>query len=385
MTEEPSENRLSELLNQRVLILLSSMTLILIGLISIFSATQALDAGSYHFVERQFIWLGLALVCGVVAAWVDLERLRRLIPWLALITVAVLVAVLVPGVGKLVNGSRRWIDLGPIGFQPSEFAKVPFVFLMATYLGAQQRNIKTLGLGFLLPMTILGLFCGLIILEPDFGTCFLYGMVGMGMLYLAGGRMTYLVPTVVAGFSGFMFMIFQDPVRLRRLMSFLDVEGNRQDGSYQLYQGLLAFGDGGLLGVGAGNGRYQIDRLPEAHTDFIFSIVGEEFGLIVTCLVVLLFLVMFCSVIFSMRKAPDLYQSLLVMGSVFMISLQAIINMGVVTGLLPTKGMSLPFISYGGSNLVVVCTFVGILVNCLKRWETLPIQQMKRKMVEIAE
>jgi len=385
MSDTPSPKSISELLNQRMLILLSAATLILIGLISIFSATQALDAGSYHFLERQLIWLALALVCGGVASMVDLEKLRPLIPWLALGAMALLVAVLIPGVGKLVNGSRRWIDLGPLGFQPSEFAKVPFVLLMAAYLGAQQRNMKTIGLGFLVPMMMVGLFCGLIILEPDFGTCFLYGVVGMGMLYLAGGRMTYIVPTIIAGFSGFLFLIFQDPVRLRRLLSFLDVEGNRQDGAYQVYQGWLAFSDGGLLGVGAGDGRYQNSFLPEAHTDFIFSIVGEEFGLIVTCLVAGLFLIMFCSVVFSMRKAPDLYQSLLVLGSVFMISLQAIINMGVVTGLLPTKGMSLPFISYGGSNLVVMCTFIGILVNCLKRWETLPIQHMRRDLVEIEE
>ena len=180
-----------------------------------------------------------------------------------------------------------------------------------------------------------------------------------------------------------MYLIFQDQVRLRRLTSFLDVEANKNDGAYQLYQGQMAFGNGGVMGVGAGNGRFQNNYLPEAHTDFIYSIIGEEFGFMVTCLVLVLFMIIFCTVIFSLRRAPNLFQGLLVLGSLLMISVQALINMGVVTGLLPTKGMSLPFISYGGSNLVVMCVFTGILINCLRSWEKLPIKAERRKLVEI--
>jgi len=237
--------------------------------------------------------------------------------------------------------------------------------------------------GFGVPLAMIGVFCLLVLVEPDFGTCALYGAVGVILLYLAGTRITYLIPTVISGSTLFLYLIFQNEERLRRLLEFLDVEGNKNAGTYQLYQGKIAFGSGGIMGVGAGNGRFQNDYLPEAHTDFIFSIIGEEFGFMVTCLVVILFLVIFCTVVFSMRRAPNLFQGLLVLGSLLMIIMQALINMCVVTGLLPTKGMSLPFISYGGSNLVVMCVFTGLLINCLRSWENLPIRRERRKLVEI--
>ena len=283
----------------------------------------------------------------------------------------------------MVNGSRRWISFGQLGFQPSEFAKIPFIFLMAYYLSANQRYLGTLLRGFGIPLIFIGVFSGLILLEPDFGTCALFGAVGLVMLFLSGTRLTYLIPTVIGGGAAFTFLIFQDEVRLRRLMAFLDVEGNRQSGSYQLYQGWLAFVNGGATGVGAGNGRYQNSFLPEAHTDFILAIIGEEFGFMITGLVVVLFAIVFSTVIFSMKRAPNLYQALLVLGTLLMISMQAIINMGVVTGLLPTKGISLPFISYGGSNLIVMCVLTGVLINCLRSWERLPIRPERRKLVEI--
>lgn len=369
---------------QRLCIIICVATLVLIGLISIFSATQSLDAGSYKFLERQIIWLGISVVAGVFISLVDLESLKKLIPLGAIFAVLLLVLVLVPAVGNEVNGSRRWITFGSFGFQPSELAKVPFVFLLAYYLSTNQRHIKTLFRGFGIPLAMVGVFCVLVLLEPDFGTCALYGAVGMLILYLAGTRLTYLIPSVISGATLFLYLIFQDPVRLARLMSFLDVEGNKNDGAYQLYQGQMAFGSGGMMGVGAGNGRSQNSFLPEAHTDFIFSIIGEEFGFMVTCLVVILFLVIFCTVVFSMRRAPNLFQGLLVLGSLLMIIMQALINMGVVTGLLPTKGMSMPFISYGGSNLLVMCVFTGILINCLRSWERLPMRKERRKLVEIA-
>ena len=376
-------NGLERFFYQRFLILISVLTLIMIGLISISSATQSLDAGSYRFLERQMIWLGLAVVAGVFAALIDLDKLKPLIPYAAGLTILILILVLIPGIGKMVNGSRRWIFLGGFGFQPSEFAKIPFIFLLAYYLNMQQRNLKDLKLGFIMPLLMIGLFAGLIILEPDFGTCALFAAVGLVMLFLSGVRLMHIIPTTVGGAAIFMILILRDEVRSRRLLAFLDVEGNRQGGSYQLYQGWLAFVDGGATGVGAGNSRYQNDYLPEAHTDFILAIIGEEFGFLITTLVVILFSTVFCLVIFSLKRAPNMYQAQLVMGTLLMISMQALINMGVVTGLLPTKGMSLPFISYGGSNLLTMCFLTGILINCLRTWERLPISTEQRKFVEI--
>ncbi len=381
--ESPNKTSGPKFFYHRWLIILCVATLIMIGMITIFSATQSLDAGSYHFLERQLKWLGIAVVLGVMAGYINFEKIRPIIPLMGLIAVGVLVAVLFPQVGKLVNGSRRWIEIGGMTFQPSEFAKIPFILLVAHYLSANQREIKLFLKGFFLPLCIIGVFCALVILEPDYGTSALYGAVGMLLLFLAGSKIRFLFPTVLGGLTLFGFMIYQNPVRLGRIMSFLDVEGNRSDGSYQLYQGWLAFGNGGLTGVGAGDGRFQNSFLPEAHTDFIFSIVGEEFGFMLTALIVVLFLAIFTTVIFSLRRAPNLFQGLLALGALLMISMQALINMGVVTGLLPTKGMSLPFISYGGSNLVVMCVFTGILVNCLRTWEKLPIRSERRKLVEI--
>jgi cell division protein FtsW len=185
-------------------------------------------------------------------------------------------------------------------------------------------------------------------------------------LFLVGVRLWYLLPTCFFGVSLFSLAVYLDPVRLRRITSFLDVEANRSDSSYQLWQSILAFGAGGTSGVGLGNGRQQLSYLPEAHTDFILPVIGEELGLWTTLTIAMLFLVLFLCVLLCIRKAPDLFQFTLMMGAVLFITFQALINMGVVTGLLPTKGISLPFISYGGSNLVVMFIMCGIILNCLR-------------------
>ena len=199
------------------------------------------------------------------------------------------------------------------------------------------------------------------------------------MLFLAGVRLKFLIPTALAALALFAVAIYNDPVRLQRITSFLDVEGNRDDTAYQLWQGILAFGAGGLHGVGLGEGRQQLSFLPEAHTDFIFAIVGEEGGLFFTSGVVLLFMTIFFIGVLQLKRAPDLYQYLLVMGALLFITLQALINIGVVTGCLPTKGMSLPFISYGGSNLVLMFVLIGIILNGFRSWE-MPALRRQREL-----
>ena len=188
------------------------------------------------------------------------------------------------------------------------------------------------------------------------------------MLFHAGANLFFLMPSAILATGAFSILVYLDPVRLRRVTAFLDVEANLNDGAYQLWQGILAFGAGGLSGVGLGMGRQQLSFLPEAHTDFIFAVIGEELGLICTVGVVLLFMLVFIVVSWQARKAPRLFDFLLLQGSVLAVTLQALINVGVVTGCLPTKGMSLPFISYGGSNLVVTFIFVGFIVNVLNSW-----------------
>jgi len=304
---------------------------------------------------------------------VDVVNYRKLAWWIAGITVILLLAVLVPGLGVKVNGARRWLDFGSMRLQAAEPAKFGMVVVLAHYLAANQREIKSFAIGFLRPAIWVGGVSFLILLEPDFGTAFLCGMVGFTLMFLAGTRLTYLAPSVLAGSILFSIAIYFDPIRRARITSFLDVEGNKTDGAYQLWQGMLAFGAGGMKGVGLGNGRQQMAFLPEAHTDFIYPIIGEELGFIFTSGVALVFLAIVILVVYRLRNAPNLYEFTLVAGALLFISYQAIINMAVVTGCMPTKGMSLPFISYGGSNLVLMFAFSGLMLNCFREWTQSPV------------
>jgi cell division protein FtsW len=201
-------------------------------------------------------------------------------------------------------------------------------------------------------------------------------------MFQSGTSLKWLLPIAFMAIFAFSVLVYFDPVRIRRVTSFLDVEANANDSAYQLWQGMLAFGVGGLDGVGLGMGRQQMHFLPEAHTDFIFPVIGEELGLICTMSIVLCFLVLFVVVCWRLRMAPKLYEYLLAMGSLLFICLQAIINMGVVTGSMPTKGMSLPFISYGGSNLMVTFVFLGIIINVFRKWDN-PRAYRPREIKEI--
>jgi cell division protein FtsW len=310
---------------------------------------------------------------------VNLEALREYAYWLAAGSILLLALVLIPGIGVEVNGARRWMDFGFMRLQVSEIGKLGLIFSMAHYLATHRRDFNLKLKGCFYPCVLLAIFCGLIILEPDYGTAFLCGAVGGCLMFLAGVRLKFLVPTVFAALSLFSLAVYLDPVRHRRITSFLDVEGNRSDSAYQLWQGILAFGAGGIHGVGLGSGRQQMSFLPEAHTDFIFAIVGEELGFLFTSGVVLLFMTLFFVGVLQLKRAPNLYQYLLVMGALLFVTFQALINIGVVTGCLPTKGMSLPFISYGGSNLVFMFVLTGIILNGFRSWE-LPALRRQREL-----
>lgn len=349
-----------------------------LGLIMLTSAGQShggvVNAGDpFYLFRKQSLWLGVAMLAGVVAAFVNLDWLGKMSHWIAAGVIILLALVLVPQIGVEVNGARRWLDLKLMRLQVSDLAKIALIIWVAHYYGTRQRRVQELAVGFLAPCMVVGLFCGLIFLEPDFGTTALCGAVGFAMMFLAGVRLLFLIPTVLTGVVGFAYAVYQDPERLSRITSFLDVEAHKADSGYQLWQGILAFGAGGADGVGLGQGRQQLYYLPEAHTDFIFPVIGEELGLIATSGVVLLFAAIFTFGVIALRRAPNLYQFLLATGALLFLTLQAIINMGVVTGLLPTKGMSLPFISYGGTNLVTMFVLVGLLFNCLASWSAKPL------------
>ena len=339
-----------------------------LGLVILFSASQAMHDNPTVLLRKQLIWLVIATLCGTCAMLINLDALRPYVYLLAGGSILLLFAVLIPGIGVTVNGAQRWIDFGPMRLQVSEIGKLGLLFSLAHYMATNRRMLDDFIRGFMTPIFILTVICVLIILEPDFGTAFLCGAVGGTMLFLAGVRLRFLIPTGIFALTLFAIAIYNDPVRLARITSFLDIEGNRSDSSYQLWQGILAFVAGGFDGVGLGDGRQQLSFLPEAHTDFIFAIVGEELGFLFTAGVLILFMTLFFVGVMQLKRAPDLYQYLLVVGALLLVTYQALINIGVVTGCLPTKGMSLPFISYGGSNLVLMFTLTGIILNGFRSW-----------------
>ena len=350
-----------------------------LGLVILFSVSQSMHEDPTALLRKQLVWLLLASVAGFLALVVNLEALREYAYLLAGGATLLLLLVLIPGIGVEVNGARRWMDFGFMRLQVSEIGKLGLLFALAHYLASHRRDLAKLIKGFIMPCGILAIICVLILLEPDFGTAFLCGAVGGCMLFLAGVHLRFLIPTAILALTLFSVAVYHDPVRLQRITSFLDVEGNRSDSAYQLWQGILAFGAGGLHGVGLGEGRQQMSFLPEAHTDFIFAIVGEELGFLFTAGVVLLFMTLFFIGVLQLKRAPNLYQYLLIMGALLFVTFQALINIGVVTGCLPTKGMSLPFISYGGSNLVFMFTLIGIILNGFRSWE-LPALRRQREL-----
>jgi len=357
-----------------------ALGLTMLGLVMLFSAGVVKDAHS--LLTKQIVWIGLSVFIALYISFMDLDWLKKRSWWIFGICILALILTLVPGVGVKVNGAQRWIGLGPLRVQPSEFAKIGLVFALAAFFSSNQREIKTFLKGFFIPSSIIGAICGLIILQPDFGTCFLCGAVAATMMFQSGTSLKWLLPIAGLAILAFCVLVYFDPVRIRRVTSFLDVEANSNDSAYQLWQGMLAFGVGGLEGVGLGMGRQQMHFLPEAHTDFIFPVIGEELGLICTMSILLCFLFLFVLVSWKLRQAPKLYEYLLAMGSLLFVCLQAIINMGVVTGSMPTKGMSLPFISYGGSNLMVTFVFLGIIINVFRKWDNPKVHQ-PREIKEI--
>jgi len=383
-TAPAAVSRASLLVNPAALIAVCCIGLTILGLTILFSASASFRQGPYFYLNKQLIGVVLAGAVCFVASRVNLDYARRYSWWIAGICLLLLVLVLIPHLGISVKGSRRWLGFGSIRVQVSEFAKLGLVFCLAHYLALNQTRIGELTRGYLYPLAMIGAFAGLIVLEPDFGTAALVVVVGLTLLFLAGAKWRYILPTVGLVVSAFTVLVIHNPNRLRRFLAFLDVEGNKQAGTYQLYQALAAYAAGGTDGAGLGQGRQQLNFLPEAHTDFIFAVVGEELGLWFTLGVVVVFSTIFIAGLVHLRRAPNLFHFLLVLGCLMLICLQAIVNLGVVTGVFPTKGMSLPFISAGLSNLLLMGLLVGIILNTQRTWGRAVLAENSRAMREVS-
>ena len=364
-------------------IVVCAVGLTFLGLTILFSASVSLKQDPYFYLDKQVVGVVAAGFLCFVASRINLDYARRASVWIAAAALVLLVLVLIPHLGVSVKGSRRWLGYGAARLQVSEFAKLAMVFCMAHYLALNQTRIGDFKRGYLYPLGIIGAFTGLILLEPDFGTAALALSVGLLLLFLAGAKWRYILPTIGLSATAFAVLVAHNPNRLRRFTAFLDVVGNRQGGTYQLYQSLEAFAAGGIGGAGLGQGRQQINFLPEAHTDFIFAVVGEELGMWFTLGVVGVFAVIFVAGLFHLRRAPNLFHFLLAAGCLLLLCLQSVINLGVVTGVLPTKGMSLPFISAGLSNLLLMGLLVGILLNTRRTWGRAALRQGAGSMREV--
>jgi cell division protein FtsW len=342
------------------------MALTVLGLVMLYSTSSARTVNPHFYLQRQLAWLVVATLAGVVVTRMDYRLWRRFAVPLAAVTVVLLALVFVPGIGAEIKGSNRWIQFGPagfkLGFQPSEISKLTVIVCMSAYMAKFGRHGYLFTRGLLYPMLGLGVIAGMVILEPDFGTTFTASLVAMCIMFAGGTRVLYLLGTGVCGLAGFVVAIFFSPNRIGRVMSFLWPE-KYPDQAYHLTQSLYSFYLGGAFGVGLGNSIQKRFYLPEAHTDFILAIIAEELGLIATLMVLLLFVGYFMCGMSISRRAPDPFGRLLGFGVTMMITLQAGINMAVVTGLGPTKGLPLPFISYGGSSLVLSIVMSAVLLS----------------------
>jgi cell division protein FtsW len=343
--------------------------LVVVGCVMLWSTSAfARDTNDpAQFIKRQFIWLGVGFGASIICANLDYhfwQKSWRI--WFAA-SLFLLALCFVPHIGKEVGGSKRWLNLGVASFQPSELAKLATISALAWWYSQQEIDAESFWKGFILPGLIAAIPLCLIAPEVDMGCTALIGATTLAIMFVAGVRLAYLLPVICGGLGGMFWAATHMQQRLARLLAFLDLEKHRLGAGLQQYQALIAFGSGGVDGLGLGNSRQKLAYLPEAHTDFIFSIIGEELGLRCTLLIVFCYImIIVCGVLISMN-ARDRFGMLLGFGLVVVIALQAAVNIGVNTALLPNKGLPLPFVSYGGSNLAFCLAAVGILINIYRK------------------
>jgi cell division protein FtsW len=335
--------------------------LLALGLVMLYSSSMT-QVGA-HYLMLQLVWCAFGFVLCVVAAALDYQWLKKYGWPIYLFTLVLLGLVFVPHIGRASHGAHRWISKFGFTFQPSELAKLALIIILAWYGERCQRQMHTLKCGVVLPGLLIVSVLGLVFVEPDRGTTILLAAVSGSMLLVAGVRWKHILIPAAVGMVGLAVSILHDPMRMRRVFSWWNLEEHKDGVGYQAYQAMIALGSGGWNGLGLGNGRQKLGFVPEHHTDFIFSIIGEELGLIATLAVIAAFVVIAICGIYIALNSRDTFGCLLALGITLLISLQAAINIGVVTSALPNKGLPLPFISYGGSNLLAMFAGVGILFS----------------------
>jgi cell division protein FtsW len=349
------------------MLLIPSLILLGLGMVIIYSASSSLAeyklGDSYYYLKRQAVFCLMGLFVMILAKNIPNTLYRKLVYPSLILSFILLVLLFIPGVGAKVGGSSRWLRFAGFSFQPSELAKLSLAFYLAYSMAKQGPNMSRFSIGFLPHVLVAGVYMILILLQPDLGTAVIIGCWVLILLFVGGARLFQIFTALLLFMPIVLWLIGQADYRLKRWWAFLNPWEDPQGLGFQIIHSFMAIGSGGMFGVGLGNSKQKLFYLPEPHTDFIFSVVAEELGLMGLTVVVVLFGMVIMRGIKIALNATDLYSSYLAMGISSYFGLQVLINMGVVMGLLPTKGLTLPLISYGGSSLVVSLLGIGILLN----------------------
>jgi cell division protein FtsW len=352
-------------------LLLAIAALLALGMTMVLSTSYLHSQERYgdgtYFFRKQLIAMGAGVIALMACVMVPSALYRRFAYPLLAVSFVILIMVLIPGIGVSRGGARRWIMFPGFAFQPSELAKLSIVFYLAHSMAKKEELIRTFSVGILPHLIVTGVFAGLLLLEPDFGTALILTMLLYLMLFIGGVRVSHLLSTALLALPALAYVLMTAEYRLRRLMTFLDPWSDATGSGFHVIQSLIAFGSGQLLGRGLGESRQKLLYLPEAHTDFVYSVIGEELGLLGALAVLALFAVIIVRGLRLTSKIEEPFEQYLAFGLTVLLGLQALIHMGVVMGLMPTKGLVLPFISYGGSAMVINLMEAGILLGLSRR------------------
>lgn len=356
-----------------VYLFFTTLMLVFIGIVMIFSSSAILAkerfGDTYYFLKRELIYFVLGLVGLFITKRIPYQIYSRFVYPILGVTFVLMALCFVPGLSHEAGGASRWIRFGGFSMQPSEWAKVSVILFAAYLISKKGEKIRLFAKGYIPIIVISGFFILMILGQKDLGSAVVLGLVIFIMLFVSGTRMHYMIGSIALALPALYFLIFSVSFRRKRILAFLDPWKYQMDQGFQVIQSFVAFKSGGLFGVGLGASKQKLFYLPEAHTDFIFSVFGEEFGLLGVLFVIALFTLFVYRGMAIAMKAQDLFGKFLALGITTLIGVQAVINLGVVMGLLPTKGLALPFISYGGSSLIVSLAAVGILLNISTRAE----------------
>ncbi len=348
-------------------ILFPVLLLVGIGIVMVYSASSAVAmtkfGSDFFFLRKQALFAVAGISLLVLCRHIPYKFYWHLTYPILIGSMLLLVAIHIPGVGYKAGGATRWISFAGYTFQPAELARIALIFFLAYSLSKKRENVREFSIGFFPHIFVLAIFSVLLHLQPDFGTILIFGIITWIMMFIAGVPLKYLAAPLILILPLMGYLMIEAPYRLERILTFYDPWQYAQCSGYQVIHSLMAFGSGGLFGAGIGQGYQKLFYLPESHTDFIFSVIGEELGLLGVICILALYLWVIWRGLAIARKTENVYGSLVASGITLAFALQVCINMGVALGLLPTKGLTLPFISYGGTSLLVNMAAMGVLMN----------------------